>query len=119
MQYSYEIHQLPAAGYDDDGNPMPAREMDNRMALDDYVPNGEDIRNVWEHAVGGSIDAESHKAALNKLWPLFNRGSGQSLMEKMDEAEMPSLSKNDVVVLDGTAYLCAAFGWEELEGVDL
>lgn len=111
---NYSIHYLPSAGYDDDGNPKPAREMDNRIALDDYSPSDEDVEEVWVHAVDGEIDADSPEEALNALWPLYNRGSGQARLAEMDEAEMPSLSVNDVVYLNGEGYICERMGWGEL-----
>lgn len=113
-EMNYEIRQLPAAGYDDDGNPEPEREMDNKIALDDYEPSGSEINDLWVHAVEGEIEAESHDDALKKLWPLYNRGSGQARLKEMEEAEMPSLSVNDIVIIDSTVYLCASIGWKEI-----
>lgn len=113
-EMNYEIRYLPDAGYDDDGNPEPEREMDNKIALGDYEPSGSEIDDLWVQAVEGEIEAESEEEALNKLWPLYNRGSGQARLKEMEEAEMPSLSVNDIVIIDSTVFLCARIGWKEI-----
>ena len=116
---NYEIHYLPFAGYDDDDNPEPEREMDNKMALDDHTPTAEEFDDLWVKQTEGELDGdavESDEEALSQLWTAYNRGP-DGYHPEMDDKEMRSLSKNDIVILDGTASLCASFGWEELEGL--
>lgn len=112
---NYEIHYLPYAGYDDDGNPAPEREMDNRIALDDHVPKPEEIDDLWEKQTEGELDTDDTDEALSALWEAYNR-TGHNDHPDLDVKEMRSLSANDIVVLDGQAYLCARIGWEEIEG---
>ena len=115
----YEIYYLPFAGYDDDGNPEPAREMDNKMALDDHTPTQEEFDDLWEKQVEGGLnddELEDEDEALRILWEVYNR-TGSNDHPDLDEKEMRSLSKHDIVILDGTAYLCARWGWDELEAL--
>lgn len=113
----YEIYYLPFAGMDDDGNPEPEREMSHKMELDDHTPTPEEIADLWVKQTEGKLNEdgmESDEDALGQLWQAYNRGGGGHHPE-MDEKEMRSMSKNDIVVLGGTGYLIEDVGWSEIE----
>jgi len=113
----YEIHYLPFVGTDENGDPLPAREMDHKMAIDDHTPTQEEFEDLWEKQTEGTLDSEdvdSHEDALSQLWRAYNRAP-DGYHPEMDEKEMRSLSKNDIVIINGTPYLCASVGWEEVE----
>lgn len=112
-EMTYEIRHLPAAGYDDDGNPEPEREMDNKIALDDHEPTGDEINSLWEKQTEGEIEAESKEEALSQLWNAYDR-SPAGYNREMDEKEMRSLRVNDIIVLNSTVYLCESIGWKEI-----
>lgn len=112
----YELHYLPFAGTDADGNPEPEREMGHKLDLDDHTPTQDEFDALWIKQTEGDlegIDGHSDQEILSALWDLYNR-SANGYHQEMDDKEMRSLSKNDIVVVDGTAYLCREMGWEEL-----
>lgn len=112
----YELHYLPFAGLDEDGNPEPEREMGHRIAIDDHTPTPEEVDDLWVKQTEGELeDVDDDDEALRRVWAAYNRGSGSAHLHEMDEKEMRSLSVNDIVILDGTAYRCARVGWEEIE----
>lgn len=105
-EMNYEIYYLSR---DNDGY----REMDNKMALDDYTPDRDDWADLWEKQTEGSVEAESEEEALSNLWEAYNR-SPSGYAAEMDDKEMRSMQKNDIVILNGTVYLCARMGWDEI-----
>lgn len=109
----YEIHYLPFAGMDDDDNPKPAREMRNRMELDDHTPTDAEVADLWEKQTEGNVKDDDPEKVLNGLSRAYNRGP-DGYAKEMDEKEMRSLSAGDIIVLDGEKYIAAAFGWEKL-----
>lgn len=158
-----EIHHLPYAGNDENGEPEPAREMRMKLELDDHTPSQAEFDDLWEKVGEEEVPADSADDALRMAWERWNAGSGRESVafarreckdcdavftgerddgsvdlslrqanaenhhkETMVEPGGPhevgpgtrSLSTGDIVVVDGTAYLCDTIGWSELEGVD-
>jgi hypothetical protein len=57
-----------------------------------------------------SVEAPSEQAALEITFAKLNHGSG----EEAEGYRLRSLSVGDIVILNGTAYLCASLGWERI-----
>lgn len=53
-------------------------------------------------------------SAPEQLWQEWNRGSGYE-SQVFEEAEERSMSVGDVVEVDGTYYIAAPIGWEEID----
>lgn len=105
-EMNYEIRHLSR---DNDGY----REMDNKMALDDYEPTGDEIDSLWEKMAEGEIEAESEEEALSQLWDAYER-SPTGYAAEMDEKEMRSMQVNDIIILNSTVYLCDSRGFSEI-----
>lgn len=96
----------------------------------------------WEHEANDEIPVSETEEVLTRLWPRWNRGSGQECSEFMKlsckgcDKTFPnhlkadnhakdnagheitghrSLSVGDVAVVDGEAFLCARMGWDKVD----
>lgn len=69
-------------------------------ALDDYV-------NTYEGEVSEEIAQEKDTWILERIFSIFN-------ISRPADFKGHSLSTNDIVTLDGKAYLCDTIGWKEI-----
>lgn len=90
----------------------------HEVSAEESVPTEEDLDECYRELdvdleAEGAGDAES----LNIIFDRLNR-TPTGYSDQLDDLEERSMSSGDVIELDGTAYMCAPFGWEEVGGGD-
>lgn len=90
-------------------NRLPLREsLDVEAYLDGKFPVGAYVK-VWDR-VAPAADPEN-------VFFNFNRGTGGELDDIEyggEKIQMHSLSMGDMIILDGHAFRCASFGWDDV-----
>lgn len=67
----------------------------------------DDYKNVYEGELNEEIAKEDKTWILERIFTIFN-------ISRPDDFKGHSLSTGDIVVLDGTAYICANIGWKKI-----
>lgn len=84
----------------------------------EFQSGAHELVRVFEYEVDWTDDRASVQPLLNQAFETFNIGSDE-LAAQYRARGLRSLSKGDVIFVDGAPYACESVGWEPASRYDL